>query len=32
MVMLTDGIKYKNKEDSMQILDIAELVSQSLGL
>lgn len=32
MVMLTDGIKYKNKEESMQILDIAELVSQSLGL
>ncbi len=32
MVMMTDGIKYKNKEDSMQNLDIAELVSQSLGL
>lgn len=32
MVMMTDGIKYKNKEDSMQNLDIAELVSQGLGL
>jgi Fe-S oxidoreductase len=32
MVMMTDGIKYKNKEESMQNLDIAELVSQSLGL
>lgn len=32
MVMMTDGIKYKNKEESMQNLDIAEMVSQSLGL
>ncbi|NCA85016.1 MAG: (Fe-S)-binding protein [Clostridia bacterium] len=32
MVMMTDGIKYKNKEETMQNLDIAELVSQSLGL
>ncbi len=32
MVMMTDGIKYKNKEDEMKNYDIAELVSQSLGL
>ena len=32
MVMMTDGIKYKNKEESMKNLDIAELVSQSMGL
>lgn len=32
MVMMTDGIKYKNKEEEMKNLDIAELVSQSLGL
>ena len=32
MVMMTDGIKYKNKEESMKNYDIAELVSQSLGL
>ncbi|MCP4551194.1 MAG: 4Fe-4S dicluster domain-containing protein [Bacteroidetes bacterium] len=32
MVMITDGIKYKNKEKEMRNLDIAELVSQSLGL
>lgn len=32
MVMMTDGIKYKNKEEEMKNLDIAELVSQSMGL
>ncbi len=32
MVMMTDGIKYKNKEEEMKNYDIAELVSQSLGL
>jgi len=32
MVMMTDGIKYKNKEEEMKNLDIAELVSLSLGL
>jgi heterodisulfide reductase subunit D len=32
MVMLTDGIKYKNKEDSMKNYDVAELVSMALGL
>ena len=29
MVMLTDGIKYKNKEESMKNFDIAELVAMS---
>lgn len=28
--MLSDGIKKKNKEDSIQILDIAELIAKSL--
>jgi len=32
MVMMTDGIKYKNKEEEMKNFDIAELVSTSLGL
>jgi Fe-S oxidoreductase len=32
MVMMTDGIKYKNQEEKMQSLDIAEMVSKGLGL
>ena len=32
MTMMTDGIKYKNKEEVMKNYDIAELVSMSLGL
>lgn len=32
MVMMTDGLKYKNKEEEFKNLDIAELVSESLGL
>ncbi|MBI9035187.1 MAG: 4Fe-4S dicluster domain-containing protein [Bacteroidales bacterium] len=32
MTMLTDGIKYKNKEESVRNLDIAELVAESLGI
>ena len=32
MVMMTDGIKYKNQEERMKNYDIAELVSISLGL
>ena len=32
MVMMTDGIKYKNKEEEMKNYDIAELVSLGLGL
>jgi hypothetical protein len=30
MVMMTDGIKYKNKEDSMKNWDIAEMVAISM--
>jgi len=32
MVMMTDGIKYKNKEEEMVNMDVAELVSKALGL
>jgi heterodisulfide reductase subunit D len=32
MTMLTDGLKYKNKENDIKNLDIAELIVQSLGL
>jgi Fe-S oxidoreductase/nitrate reductase gamma subunit len=32
MVMMTDGLKYKNKEDEVSNYDIAELVAQSLQL
>jgi len=32
MTMITDGLKYKNRENEIQNLDIAELVAQSLGL
>ncbi len=32
MTMLTDGLKYKEKEESMKNLDIAEMVCMSLGL
>jgi Fe-S oxidoreductase len=32
MVMMTDGIKYKNKEEDVKNYDIAELVSMSLKL
>lgn len=32
MVMMTDGIKYKNREETLKNYDIAELVSMSLGL
>jgi heterodisulfide reductase subunit D len=32
MTMLTDGLKYKNKEEEIKNLDIAELISQSLKL
>jgi hypothetical protein len=28
--MLTDGVKTKEKEDKVQVLDIAELIEQSL--
>lgn len=32
MTMLTDGIKYKNREDEIKNFDIAELIVQSLNL
>ncbi len=32
MVMLTDGIKYKNRESDVKNLDIAEIIEQSLNL
>ncbi len=32
MTMITDGLKYKNREDEIKNLDIAELVIQSLDL
>jgi Fe-S oxidoreductase len=32
MTMLTDGIKYKNREQEIRNLDIAELVAQSIDL
>jgi len=32
MVMMTDGIKYKNREESMKNYDIAEMVSLGMGL
>ena len=30
--MMTDGIKYTNKEEEVKNYDIAELVSKSMGL
>jgi len=32
MTMLTDGIKLKEKEDKIQVLDIAELIAKANGL
>jgi hypothetical protein len=32
MVMMTDGLKYKNREDDVKVYDIAELVVQGLEL
>jgi Fe-S oxidoreductase len=32
MTMLTDGLKYKNRENDVKILDIAELIVQSLNI
>lgn len=32
MTMLTDGIKYKNREEEVRNLDIAELIAQSLTI
>ena len=32
MTMITDGLKYKNKEEEVKNMDIAELVAQTIGL
>jgi Fe-S oxidoreductase len=32
MTMLTDGLKYKNREEDIKNFDIAELIVQSLGI
>ncbi len=32
MVMITDGLKYKNREEDVRNLDIAEIIEQSLEL
>jgi len=32
MTMLTDGIKYKDKEEAVKNLDVAEMIASSLGL
>ncbi|HHN48219.1 MAG TPA: (Fe-S)-binding protein [Bacteroidales bacterium] len=32
MTMLTDGIKYQNKEEEVENLDVAEMIATSLGL
>jgi heterodisulfide reductase subunit D len=32
MTMITDGLKYKNREEEVKNLDIAELIAQSLEL
>lgn len=32
MTMITDGLKYKNKEEEIKNLDIAELIARSLAL
>jgi len=32
MTMLTDGVKLENKEDEIQVLDIAEITARANGL
>jgi Fe-S oxidoreductase len=32
MVMMTDGLKYKNREDKIKNYDIGEMVASALGL
>jgi hypothetical protein len=32
MTMLRDGIKHHNKEQEVQVLDVAELVSKAMDL
>ena len=32
MTMMTDGVKYKDKQEEVRNMDIAELISEDLGL
>ena len=32
MTMVKDGVKHFNKEDTIQIMDLSELISENLGL
>ena len=32
MTMITDGLKYKNKEEEIKNLDIAELIAETLQI
>jgi Fe-S oxidoreductase len=32
MTMMTDGLKYKNREEEIKNLDIAEMVAQAMNL
>jgi hypothetical protein len=31
MMMLTDGVKFKKKEDEVQVIDLAELIAESMA-
>jgi heterodisulfide reductase subunit D len=32
MIMMTDGVKNKEKEDTVKVYDLAELIAQAKGL
>jgi Fe-S oxidoreductase len=32
MVMMTDGVKYKDREDTVLVKDLAELIAENQGL
>ena len=32
LVMMTDGIKYTNKEEQVKVFDLAEIVARSMNL
>jgi len=32
MTMMRDGVKSKNKEDSVEVMDLAELIAKNEGL
>jgi hypothetical protein len=32
MTMMSDGVKNKNKEEDVKVMDIAELISAQMGL